>query len=121
MTSGRRPTGTGVPRRGSSKHPPPHKTVVAHGQLSAIIMIALARYPEDHMAQVLVRDLDKTVIERLKTRAQQHGRSLQVEFKTILEQAARSDLETARRAAERLRRKLAGRKVSDSPGTIAED
>ena len=73
------------------------------------------------MAQVLVRDLDRSVIERLKARAQQHGRSLQVELKTIIEQAARSDLEAARRAAERLRRKLAGRKFSDSTVLIAED
>ena len=73
------------------------------------------------MAQVLVRDLDRSVIERLKARAQQHGRSLQVELKTIIEQAARSDLEAARQAAERLRRKLAGRKFSDSTELIAED
>lgn len=73
------------------------------------------------MAQVLVRDLGKTVIERLKARAQQHGRSLQVELKTIIEQAARSDLEAAHQAAERLRRKLAGRKFSDSTVLIAED
>lgn len=73
------------------------------------------------MAQVLVRDLDDKVIERLKARAQQHGRSLQVELKTILEQAARNDLEAARQAAERLRRKLAGRKFSDSAALIAED
>lgn len=73
------------------------------------------------MAQVLVRDLDDKVIERLKARAQQRGRSLQVELKTILEQAAQSDLEAARQAAERLRRKLAGRKFSDSTELIAED
>jgi plasmid stability protein len=73
------------------------------------------------MAQVLVRDLDRSVIERLKARAQQHGRSLQVELKTIIEQAARSDLEAARQAAERLRRKLASRKFSDSTELIAED
>lgn len=73
------------------------------------------------MAQVLVRDLDKTMIERLKARAEQHGRSLQVELKTIIEQAAKSDVEAARQAAERLRRKLAGRKFSDSTVLIAED
>lgn len=75
------------------------------------------------MAQVLVRDLDEKVVERLKARAQQHGRSLQVELKKILEEAATaaSDLEAARRAAERLQRKFAGRKFSDSTELIAED
>lgn len=73
------------------------------------------------MAQVLVRDLDKTMIERLKARAEQHGRSLQVELKTILEQAARQDMIDARRLAERIRKKLAGRPHSDSVELIRED
>ena len=73
------------------------------------------------MAQVLVRDLDKTVIERLKARAEQHGRSLQVELKTIIEQAASYDLEKAKRLAAKLRRELAGRKYSDSGELQAED
>ncbi|MFL6647138.1 MAG: FitA-like ribbon-helix-helix domain-containing protein [Sulfurifustis sp.] len=73
------------------------------------------------MAQVLVRDLDKAVIERLKARAEQHGRSLQVELKTILEQAAREDMISARRLAERIRKKLAARVHSDSVELLAED
>jgi plasmid stability protein len=73
------------------------------------------------MAQVLVRDLNKAVIERLKRRASTHGRSLQVELRGILEQAAAYDLEAARREAERLQRKLAGRRFSDSAKLIAED
>ena len=73
------------------------------------------------MAQVLVRDLDKAVIERLKARAEQHGRSLQAELKTILEQAASYDLEKAKRLAAKLRRELVGRKHSDSGELQAED
>ncbi|OGI67475.1 MAG: hypothetical protein A2W18_01785 [Candidatus Muproteobacteria bacterium RBG_16_60_9] len=75
------------------------------------------------MAQVLVRDLDDKVVERLKVRAQRRGRSLQVELKTILEQAASSDLdlERAKRLAAKLRRELAGRKHSDSGELQAED
>ena len=41
------------------------------------------------MAQVLVRGLDKTVVEKLKKRAAQEGRSLQAQLKTILEAQAR--------------------------------
>ena len=40
------------------------------------------------MAKVLVRDLEPAVVERLKARAAQHGRSLQKELKAILEEAA---------------------------------
>ena len=39
------------------------------------------------MAQVLVRQLDTNVVARLKKRAKEHGRSLQSEVKTILEEA----------------------------------
>lgn len=73
------------------------------------------------MAQVLVRDVDDKVIERLKARAKQSGRSLQVELKMILEQAARQDMIDARRLAERIRKKLSGRVHSDSVELIRED
>jgi plasmid stability protein len=74
------------------------------------------------MAQVLVRDLDADVVERLKERARRHGRSLQKETKAILEDAAsRYTMEEAREAAERIRRRLAGRTFSDSAELIRED
>ncbi len=73
------------------------------------------------MAQVLVRELDDEVVQRLKQRAKQGGRSLQAELRRILEQAARQDMSDARRLAERIRRKLAGRKHCDSSRLIAED
>jgi plasmid stability protein len=40
------------------------------------------------MAKLLIRDLDPELIERLKSRARQHGRSLHEEVKSILEAAA---------------------------------
>lgn len=73
------------------------------------------------MAQVLVRDLNKTVIDRLKARAQQHGRSLQVELKTILEQATQTNAIVAHKIAARLRKKLAGRAHTDGAKLLAED
>ena len=73
------------------------------------------------MAQVLVRNLEKTVVERLKRRAQRHGRSLQAELHDILERAARTDITDARRAAERIRRKLADREHTDSVELIGQD
>lgn len=41
------------------------------------------------MAQVLVRNLDEAVVERLKARAAAKQRSLEAELREILEEAAR--------------------------------
>jgi plasmid stability protein len=72
------------------------------------------------MSQVLVRDIDPQVLERLKRRAASRGRSLQGELKAILEQAA-APHEDALALAARIRRKLAGRNHSDSAELVARD
>jgi plasmid stability protein len=74
------------------------------------------------MAQVLVRQLNKKVVDRLKRRAREHGRSLQSEVKTILEEAV-PDYEGAWKRIEFIRTKLqrSGRKFSDSADLIRED
>ena len=75
------------------------------------------------MAQVLIRGLDETVVERLKARAAASGRSLEAELRAVIEQAASFDAKLAetRELAARLRRRLAGRQFSDSAQLIAED
>jgi plasmid stability protein len=73
------------------------------------------------MAQVLVRNLGDATVERLKRRARSHGRSLQAELHDILERAARTDIADARRAAEKIRRKLSDREHSDSAQLVGED
>ena len=73
------------------------------------------------MAQVLVRNIAEATVDRLKRRARSHGRSLQAELHDILERAARTDIADARRAAERIRRRLADREHTDSTELIAED
>jgi plasmid stability protein len=74
------------------------------------------------MARVLVRDLDPAVVERLKAKAQDHGRSLQKELKAILEEAAsRPSWAEAREGAERVRQMLGGRRFSDSTDLVRED
>ena len=74
------------------------------------------------MAQVLVRQLNKKVVDRLKKRAREHGRSLQSEVKTILEEAV-PDYEGAWKRIELIRTRLqrSGRKFSDSADLIRED
>jgi len=68
-----------------------------------------------------VRDLNDDVIERLKNRAKNDGRSLQSEVKLILEQAARADVQAARRLADDIRKRFKGKKLTDSTDLIRED
>jgi plasmid stability protein len=73
------------------------------------------------MARVLIRDLDEGTVERLKARASRNRRSLQAELRIIVERAAASDAIDSRRVAARIRRKLSGRKHSDSTVLVADD
>lgn len=76
------------------------------------------------MAQILVRELDEKVVESLKRRARQDGRSLQSEVKAILEKAAHEptvDIETARKMCQDFRRRFKGRRFSDTVALIRED
>jgi len=73
------------------------------------------------MSQLLVRDLDPAVVEGLKKRAKQHGRSLQGEAKAILEAAAPLSPDGARKIAEEWRQRLAGTIAGDSADLIRED
>jgi plasmid stability protein len=74
------------------------------------------------MASVLVRDLDSAVVDRLKARAEENGRSLQKELKAILETAAaQATWAEARAAVEHVRQMLGGRQFSDSTELIRED
>jgi len=74
------------------------------------------------MAQILVRDLEPAVVERLKRRARSNGRSLQAEVAQILQEAARVYTpEEALALSEMWHRRLAGRTFSDSADLIRED
>jgi len=73
------------------------------------------------MAQILVRDLGDEVVESLKNRARQEGRSLQSQAKLILEQASVVDMETMRRRLDEFRKRFGGRRFSDSAEMIRED
>ena len=81
------------------------------------------------MAQILVRKLDKDVVERLKKRAKKQGRSLEAEARILLEQAVRLDAEPAVRLdmaaaaklAARIRARFKGRTFSDSVELLRGD
>ena len=74
------------------------------------------------MAQALVLELSDQVVNRLKKRAKEHGRSLQAEVKTILEEAV-PDYEQAWKRIDALRDKFkrSGKTFSDSADLIRDD
>jgi hypothetical protein len=73
------------------------------------------------MAQVLVRDIEPAVIDRLKTMARDHGRSLESELRIILKQAVGSTPVTDIETLERVRALFEGRSFSNSADMIRED
>ena len=76
------------------------------------------------MPQILVRDLDAKVIDKLKKRARQEGRSLQSEVKMILEQAVnlpRLDMKTAHKLSRQFQKRFKGRPFPDTVTFIRED
>jgi plasmid stability protein len=75
------------------------------------------------MPEVLVRNLDETVVAQLKARARDNGRSLQAELKLILEQAAQGRVSRVayRALADQVRTALGDRLQADSATLLAED
>jgi plasmid stability protein len=74
------------------------------------------------MASVLIRDLDPAVVDRLKARAEENGRSLQKELKALLERAAaEATWAEARADIARVRKRFAGRQFSDSAELVREE
>lgn len=73
------------------------------------------------MAQILVRDVDASIVERLKTQARRHGRSLQGEVKVILIEATDLSLREANAVSAQWQKRLAGRGFRDSAQLIRED
>ena len=76
------------------------------------------------MPQILVRNLNTAVIDKLKKRAQREGRSLQSEVKMILEQAVdapKVDMNTARRLSRQFQKKFKGRSFPDTVALLRED
>ena len=73
------------------------------------------------MAQVVIRNLDDAAMARLKARARRKGVSLEQELRAVLVESARRDNAGFRERAAALRRRLAGRRHSDSTALVRED
>jgi len=72
------------------------------------------------MSHLLIRDLEVGTIERLKLRAQRHGRSLQEEVRAILQAAATISISEAGSVAEQWQRKLASQNTSGPAGDLGD-
>ena len=74
------------------------------------------------MTNILIRDIGKATLKRLKARAAENGRSLQTEVKDILERSAQEmSFKELRRRADEFSRRFEGRHFTDSVELIRED
>jgi len=73
------------------------------------------------MAQLLVRDVPQDVVEALKQRAKEHGRSAEAEHRAILEEALRAGRSGFWERAAKLRAETRGRISTDSTDLIRQD
>ena len=75
------------------------------------------------MADVLIRNIDKNTLSKLKERAKENNRSLQEELKELVEFHAKPDLtETRNRVNEILvKYKASGKSFPDSGEELSED
>jgi plasmid stability protein len=75
------------------------------------------------MADVLIRNIDKNTLERLKERAASNNRSLQEELKELVEFHARPDVEETRSRVNEIlvKYKASGKSFPDSGEELSDD
>lgn len=73
------------------------------------------------MPDILVRDVEETVLQRLKDRARQNGRSLQKELKLLFRSITETDSISDEETASEIKESLRGRVFSDSTELLRED
>ena len=73
------------------------------------------------MPQLLVRGVPQDVVEALKRRATEHGRSAEAEHRIILEQALQAGRAGFWERAAELREEMRGRKLTNSTDLIRQD
>ena len=78
-------------------------------------------HKEEPMGQVIVRNLDDTVIAALKARAKLHRHSLEQELRALLAAAARPSPEDRLALADRVRAMTPKRRQTSSTVLIRED
>lgn len=86
-------------------------------------MLSKCMHVEDDMANLTIRNIENSVVERLKDKAAKNGRSLEAELREVLKQAAnRKTREELLAAADRIAAMTPkGIKQTDSAELIRED
>jgi len=72
------------------------------------------------MAQLLVRDVPQDIVEALKRRAAEHGRSAEAEHRIILETALCPNRDGFWERAAKLREKTRGRNLTPSEELVRQ-
>lgn len=73
------------------------------------------------MPDLLIRDIDAGILEKLGKAAEENGRSLEEEVRRALETAALRNIAETRRLSDYWHEYFAGRTFSDSTDLIRED
>lgn len=73
------------------------------------------------MAHLILHDVDPEVMEELRRRADQRGREVAEEAKTVLEDALGFSRTRALLLARRIRAGISGRPLADSAGLIRRE
>jgi antitoxin FitA len=77
------------------------------------------------MTQLILNDIDPTILEKLKARAANHQRSLEDELKAILQEAIEPDsiakMNAFREQAAQMRQSLSKRVHTDSAKLVRDD
>lgn len=73
------------------------------------------------MPQVLIREVDQAVVDRLKDRAKRNGRSLEAELRLVLADAAKLTPSEFLEEVGEIQKRFAGRVFPDSADLIRED
>jgi len=73
------------------------------------------------MPDVLVRNVEDSVLERLKARAKENGRSLQKELSVLLRSFVEDKPLSSDETAKKIRESLRGRVHTDSAELLRED
>jgi len=75
------------------------------------------------MADVLIRNIDKETLDRLKERAKSNNRSLQEELKELVDNYAKPDIEETRKRVNEIliKYKASGKSFPDSGEELSDD
>lgn len=75
------------------------------------------------MADVLIRNIDRETLKKLKERAKSNNRSLQEELKDLVDSYAKPDLEETRNRVNEIlvKYKASGKSFPDSGEELSED